>query len=86
LLGLAEDLEGHLLFRGLVATPAFGIALEWQMPDWEIELLRDSDGELPISTLLRRIVVSVPLSDLREQRYFLYQLGIIRLLPPRETR
>lgn len=56
------------------------------MPDWEIELLRDSDGELPISTLLRRIVVSVPLSDLREQRYFLYQLGIIRLLPPRETR
>ncbi|HXQ81362.1 MAG TPA: class I SAM-dependent methyltransferase [Opitutaceae bacterium] len=70
------------LRRLKIASPVLNLAMEWRMPEWELELLRRGDGDRSLGNALNRIPLSVPFPELRKQLYFLYQLGIINLLPP----
>jgi len=65
-----------------MANAALEVSMEWEMPEWEVELLRRADGRHSIASVLRRIPLTVPLTDVQNQLFFLYHLGIIRLLPP----
>jgi hypothetical protein len=56
--------------------------MAWEMPEWELELLRRGDGRRTVGSVLAKIPLRVPHADLRRQLYLLYQLGIINLLPP----
>jgi len=53
--------------------------LDWQMPEWELEILRQGDGEQTLGAILSRISDAVPPRLLREQLYVLYQLLVISL-------
>ena len=64
--------------RGIVLN----LSMDWQMPEWEVELLRSGDGNHSLTHLLSKIPLSVPWPELRNQLYLLHQLGIISLLPP----
>jgi hypothetical protein len=56
--------------------------LEWRMAEWEMEILRQSDGSRPLGEILRRIPARVDRGELRRQLYVLFQLMVINLLPP----
>jgi SAM-dependent methyltransferase len=58
------------------------LAVTWQMPEWELDLLCRSDGRRSIADVLRPIPLAVPFRDLQRQLYLLYQLGAINLLSP----
>jgi hypothetical protein len=58
------------------------LAMEYQMPDWEIELLRGADGNRSLGQYLRGLPLSVPFGSLQSQLYLLHQLGVISLLRP----
>ena len=65
-----------------IASVALNLSMQWCMPEWELELLRRGDGTRSLSSVLRRIPLGVPIPELRNQLYLLYQLGVINLLPP----
>jgi SAM-dependent methyltransferase len=63
-------------------SPSTNTLVELRMPEWQIELLRRSNGRDSISDISRSIPVRIPSGSLRDQFYLLYQLGAINLLPP----
>jgi SAM-dependent methyltransferase len=65
-----------------IASPRLNLLMEWQMPEWELELLRRGSGRRSLASVLRNIPLSVPFPDLRKQLYLLSNLGIVNLLPP----
>jgi SAM-dependent methyltransferase len=65
-----------------VTSRLLRLAVTWQMPEWELDLLCRGDGRRSIAEVLRPIPLAVPFSDLQRQLYLLYQLGAINLLPP----
>ena len=70
------------LRRITIRSPELGLSTQWQMPDWELELIRTARGGETLADFLGRLPLSVPFADLRGQLYLLYQLGVINLLPP----
>jgi len=56
--------------------------LDWRMPEWELEMLRQSDGKQALRKILQRIPAAVSPVRLQQQLYMLYQLMAINLLPP----
>ena len=52
-------------------------------PEWEVEILRQSDGKRSLRQILGRIRTSVPSESLCERVYQFYQAMLINLLPPR---
>jgi SAM-dependent methyltransferase len=64
-----------------IASPSRNIAMEWAMPEWELELLRDAGSGHSLASLLRECPLRVPFRELRNQLYLLYQLGVINLVP-----
>jgi SAM-dependent methyltransferase len=62
-------------------SPAMNTQLDWQMPEWEVEILRQSDGWRTLSEILGRISAVVPQQQLRQQLYILHQLLVITLMP-----
>jgi SAM-dependent methyltransferase len=71
------------LRRLRITSVSSNVAMEWRMPEWEMELLRCASGDHSLAALLRLCPLSVPFDELRRQLYLLYQLGVINLLPPR---
>jgi SAM-dependent methyltransferase len=69
-----------------VKNPHLNLSLDWQMAEWEIELLRLADGRRSLAKLLSEIPLSVPFHELRKQLYLLYQLGIVNIRPPGTAR
>jgi SAM-dependent methyltransferase len=65
-----------------IASRMLRLSMEWQMPEWELELLRCGDGRRSLGSILDRIPLAVPFPELRLQLFFLYQLGIVNILPP----
>jgi SAM-dependent methyltransferase len=63
-------------------SPSINTLVELRMPEWQIELLRRSNGRDSISEILRSVPVRIPHGFLRDQFYLLYQLCAINLLPP----
>jgi SAM-dependent methyltransferase len=72
------------LRRLKIASPALRLAMEWRMPEWEVEILRRGDGRRSLGSVLDAIPLSVPFPELRKQLYLLYHLGIINALHPAE--
>ena len=56
--------------------------IELRIPEWEVEILRKSDGVHSLRDILAKISAPVATSQLREQLYLLYLLVVINLLPP----
>lgn len=56
-----------------------------EMPPWEVELLRRSNGARSIRRILKGARVEVPPDVLMQHLYVLYQLSVINLLPARES-
>ena len=59
--------------------------LDWQMPEWEVEILRQSDGRRCLDEILKQIPVAPSADLLQQQLYLLYQLLVIDLLPGRRS-
>lgn len=55
--------------------------LDWQMPEWELEVLRRSDGKHTLREILQEVATPIRRDLLQKQLYQLYQLLIINLLP-----
>jgi SAM-dependent methyltransferase len=70
------------LRRVTLKSPATNTRLDYQMPEWELEVLRKSNGNRPLCEILKQIPVAVPRKVLRQQLFLLYQLLVIQLLPP----
>lgn len=70
------------LRRVRIASPAYNLSMEWQMPEWQCELLRRAGDTESLAHFLRVIPLSVPFPELRSQLYLLYQMGAINLAPP----
>ena len=60
---------------------AMNTRLDWKMPEWEVEILRRSNGRQSLHEILGGIPHPVPSWLLREQLYVLHQLLVITLLP-----
>jgi SAM-dependent methyltransferase len=56
--------------------------LDCQMPEWELEILRQSNGKESLREILKRIPAAVSRGRLQRHLYVLYQLMVINLLPP----
>jgi hypothetical protein len=55
--------------------------LDWRMPEWEVEIVRQSDGRNTLGAILHEISAAVPPHLLRQQLYVLDQLLVITLMP-----
>jgi len=55
--------------------------LDWKMPEWELEILRRSDGKRTLGEILNGISEAVPPQLLQTQLYVLHQLLVITLMP-----
>lgn len=56
--------------------------LDWRMPEWELEILRKSNGKRTLGEIVERIDLAIAPDLLQSQLYVLYQLLVIGLLPP----
>jgi len=65
-----------------IKSPAMGTLLEWQMPGWELEILRKSDGKKSLRDILGPRACAAPIEGFCPQLYLLYQLAVLNLLPP----
>jgi len=55
--------------------------LDWQMPEWEVEILRRSDGKHALREILQEVAAPIRRDLLLKQLYQLHQLLIINLIP-----
>src|SRR5262249_49118029 len=69
------------LRRVTVKSGAMNTRLDWKMPEWEVEILRRSDGKRTLDEILKGISVIVPPQLLQTQLYVLHQLLVITLIP-----
>jgi SAM-dependent methyltransferase len=69
------------LRRVAFKSPAMNTRLDWRMPEWEVEIVRQSDGRNTLGTILQEISAAVPPQLLRQQLYVLDQLLVITLMP-----
>jgi len=69
------------LRRVRLKSPALNTRLDWQMPEWELEILRQNKSKQTLDSILRDIAAAVPQKLLRQQLYILHQLLVITLMP-----
>jgi SAM-dependent methyltransferase len=69
------------LRRVTFKNAATNTRVEYQMPEWELEMLRQSDGKLPLAGILKQMDLSIPVDILRQQLFALCQLLVIQLRP-----
>jgi SAM-dependent methyltransferase len=62
-------------------SPSTNTRLDWQMPEWELEILRRSDGKRTLREILQEVATPVRRDLVQKQLYQLHQLLIINLLP-----
>jgi SAM-dependent methyltransferase len=65
-----------------IQSRATNTLIELRVPEWEIEILRKSDGQLPLGGILASVTPAVRAASLRQQLYVLYQLNVLNFLPP----
>jgi hypothetical protein len=61
-------------------SPSIDTRLDWRMPEWELEILRRSDGKLALREILQAVAPRIRRDLLQKQLYQLHQLLIINLL------
>lgn len=72
----------HTLRDLTLESPATHTLVTLRIPQWEVEILRESDGERSLGEILRGVTPRVPAKPLSEAMYLLYQLGVVNLLQP----
>lgn len=60
-------------------SPSINTKVTLRVPQWEVEILRRSNGEFSLSKILHRVKPSVPPRALAKAMYLLYQLGVVNL-------
>ncbi len=65
----------------VMKSPAVRTKVELRIPQWEVDMLRQADGERSIRELLASTKTRVGPKALAEAMYLLYQLGAVNLLP-----
>jgi ubiquinone/menaquinone biosynthesis C-methylase UbiE len=60
-------------------SPATNLLLEFSMPAWQLEVLRESHRQRTLGEILKAIPCKVPFTDLREFLYLLHQLAAIQV-------
>jgi len=70
------------LRRVAFKSPATNTRLDYEMPEWELEILRRSDGKRSLCEILKQIPVAIPRGVLQQRLFLLYQLLVVQLLPP----
>jgi len=71
------------LRRLTLESPSTTTGVDLRVPEWEVEILRHSDGTQSLRQILEKVRPPVPAKELREAMYLLYLLGVINLLPRR---
>ena len=69
------------LTRVAFKSPAMNTRLDWKMTEWELEILRRSDGRRSIDMILERTPAAAPPDLLRQHLYDLHQLLVVTLMP-----
>jgi hypothetical protein len=64
------------------SSPAMNARVSTEMPAWQVELLRQSDGARSIQEMPSRMRAKVVPDDLAQHLYVLHQLLVIDLRPP----
>jgi SAM-dependent methyltransferase len=72
----------RLRTRFVLKSQALNTRLDWKMPAWEAEFLRQRDGRKTVQEILAGIRGRAPQTLLRQQLYVMYQLLVLTLLPP----
>lgn len=70
----------HNLRSLKLASEPTNTSVELRLPNWELRVLHESDGERTLGEILRPVTPAVPAKTLREAMYLLYLLGVINLL------
>ena len=65
-----------------IESRATNTLIELRVPEWEIEILRKSNGQLPLRSILASVTPAVRAAVLRQPLYVLYQLNVLNFLPP----
>jgi SAM-dependent methyltransferase len=70
-------------FRNLkIKSPTTNTLIELRVPEWELEILRKSDGVLPLCAILAGVVPPPQPITLRRELYLLYHLALLNFFPP----
>ncbi|MDQ6912361.1 MAG: class I SAM-dependent methyltransferase [Verrucomicrobiota bacterium] len=56
--------------------------IELRVPEWEIEIVRQSNGKRSLAEIVNRIPVAISSASLCSSLYLLYQLALINVLSP----
>ena len=63
-------------------SAATNTRMDCELPEWELEILRRSDGTSSLRSVVQNIPFSIPRETLRRQLFILTQLLAIQLRPP----
>ncbi|HVS31468.1 MAG TPA: class I SAM-dependent methyltransferase [Thermoanaerobaculia bacterium] len=74
--------DRHALREVELESPATSTRVTLSVPQWEVEILRNSDGTLTLRELLAGVEPAVPAKALREAMYLLYLMGVVNLAAP----
>jgi SAM-dependent methyltransferase len=69
------------LTKATLKSRPLNTRLDWKLPAWEAEILRQSDGRRTLREILRAARVAAPRKIMREQLYIMYQLLVLSLIP-----
>jgi SAM-dependent methyltransferase len=68
--------------RTVRVTGSFmNVKIEWRMPEWEMEVLRQADAGRLLGQILAGLPLAIPLAAVRQQFFLLHQLGVVTLRP-----
>jgi SAM-dependent methyltransferase len=69
--------------RQSLESAAARTRLDWRLPEWQLEVLRRSNGMESLGDIVEAMPIAISRRQLHLQLYLLYQLLVIDLVPPR---
>jgi len=73
--------SGQRQTKATLKSPTLNTRLDWKLPFWEAEILRQSEGRRTLREILQAAGVAAPRKILREQLYIMHQLLVLSLVP-----
>jgi SAM-dependent methyltransferase len=70
----------HHLRKMRLESPSMNTAIDLQVPQWEVEILKASDGTRTLAAILEPVKPRPAARELSEALYLLYQLGAVNFL------
>jgi hypothetical protein len=72
----------HALRDLKIKMPETNTLIELRVPEWEVEILRESRGDRPLRAILASVIPPVQLKMIRQQLYLLHHLHVLNFRPP----